>query len=285
MVNRITIVEVGPRDGLQAEQPALSPPVRVELIGRLAAAGARRIEVASFVDPRRVPQMAGAEEVCRRLPEDRSWSAIGVVLNRRGLERALGAGIDEVNVVAYAADGYAELNTATSAARRNREAADLAALGRGRGLRVSATIAVAFGDPVDGDVPAERVAELAAALFEAGAQEINLGDTIGVAVPGLVTRAVAAVRRRAPDAAIRCHFHDTHRTGYANVYAALSAGVTAFDASVGGRGGSPLHPGAGGNVATEDLVWMLERSGFATELDRDRLLDAARWLSERLTAV
>jgi hydroxymethylglutaryl-CoA lyase len=284
MANRITSVEVGPRDGLQAEQPALSPPVRVELIGRLAAAGARRIEVASFVDPRRVPQMAGAEEVCASLPSPRRWSAIGLVLNARGLERALAAALDEVNIVAYASDGYSRINTETPSGARNQVAAELAAAARETALRVTVTIAVAFGDPVEGDVPVGRVSALAAAMAEAGAHEINLGDTIGVAVPELVASTIAEVRGAAPGTALRCHFHDTNRTGYANVYAAIAAGVDAIDASVGGHGGSPLHPDAGGNVATEHLAWMLGRSGFDTGLDRGRLVETDRWLSTRLGA-
>jgi hydroxymethylglutaryl-CoA lyase len=284
MARSVTIVEVGPRDGLQAEPAVLAPVTRLELIARAAAAGARRIEVASFVDPRRVPQMAGAEEICAGLPSPRPWSAIGLVLNERGLLRALETTLDEINIVAYAADGYSELNTGATAESRNRAAAELAAEARRAGRRVTATIAVAFGDPVDGDVPAGRVGELAAAMAEAGADEVNLGDTIGVAVPDLVAEQVAAVQRAAPDTAVRCHFHDTHRTGYANVFAALASGVDTLDASVGGRGGSPLHPGAGGNIATEHVAWMLRRSGIDTGLDRERLVDTARWLADRLAA-
>jgi hydroxymethylglutaryl-CoA lyase len=283
MARPVEIVEVGPRDGLQAEPATLPPAVRVELITRLAAAGVRRIEVASFVDPRLVPQMEGAEEICAALPADRSWSAIGLVLNGKGLERALDTGLDEINIVAYASDGYSERNTGAPAARRNRQAAELVSAARHGGRRVTVTIAVAFGDPLEGDLPSRRIADLAAAMSEAGADEINLGDTIGVAVPELVAERVGAVRRAAPKAAVRCHFHDTHHTGYANVYAALAAGVETLDGSVGGHGGSPLHPGAGGNVATEDLVWMLERSGFDTGLERDRLIDTAQWLSAELT--
>jgi hydroxymethylglutaryl-CoA lyase len=226
--------------------------------------------------------MAEAEELCASLPSPRPWSAIGLVLNPRGLERAMDAALDEVNLVAYASDGYSRINTGAPADTRNRVAAELAAAARAAGLRVTVTIAVTFGDPVDGDVPKGSVGALAAEMTDAGAHEINLGDTIGVAVPELVAERIAEVRSAARGAALRCHFHDTNRTGYANVYAALGAGVDTLDASVGGYGGSPLHPGAGGNVATEHLVWMLERSGFETGMNRGRLVEAARWLSARL---
>jgi hydroxymethylglutaryl-CoA lyase len=282
MIPHVDIVEVGPRDGLQSEARILPVATRVDLIRQLVAAGAHRIEVASFVHPRLVPQMAGAEEICDALGERREWSAIGLVLNGRGLDRALDTDVDEINVVAYASDGYAEKNTGATAAVRNAEAADLIARAAAAGRRTSVTISVAFGDPVEGDVPAERVVGIAGMMVEAGAGEVALGDTIGVAVPTMVTERVAAVREATPDAAVRCHFHNTHNTAYANVFAALAAGVEALDASVGGYGGSPFAPQAGGNVATEDVAWMLERSGVGTGLDGDSLVATARWLAAAL---
>lgn len=277
----IEIVEVGPRDGLQSEDLVLPVPTRVDLIRRLEAAGATRIETVSFAHPRLVPQMDGAEAICSALGE-RSFSAIGLVLNDRGLDRALATDLDEVNLVAYASDGYALKNSDAGAEDRNAEAAMLAARAKDAGLLVSVTISVAFGDPIDGPVPPERVAGIARDLSEAGVDEIALGDTIGVAVPGEVARLLAMVTAAAPHTRTRCHFHNTRNTGYANALAAVAAGVQALDASVGGFGGSPFSPGAGGNVATEDLTWMLHRSGMETGLDPDRLAETGQWLAEQL---
>ena len=274
----IEIVEVGPRDGLQSEQAVLPIPTKVELIRRLEAAGARRIEVVSFANPELVPQMAGAEEVCAALAT-RSFSAIGLVLNDRGLERASACDLDEINLVAYASDGYAEKNSGATAARRNTEAARLAA---SADRRVTVTIAVAFGDPIDGTVPPERVVDIAAAMAAAGAVEIALGDTIGVAVPPAVERLVTALRGALPGTGIRCHFHNTRNAGYANAFAAMSAGCSALDAAVGGFGGSPFSPGAGGNVATEDLTSILRRSGIDTGIDPERAAEIGAWLATQL---
>jgi len=275
------IVEVGPRDGLQSEERVLPIETRVSLIRRLEAAGATRIETVSFAHPRLVPQMEGAEEICGALAE-RSFQAIGLVLNDRGLDRALDADLDEVNLVAYASDGYAAKNSGAAASERNAEAAGLVSRARQAGLAASVTISVAFGDPIDGRVEPERVAAIAGEMATAGADEIALGDTIGVAVPNDVVLAIDLVRAAAPGVPIRCHFHNTRNTGYANAFAALAAGVDALDASVGGFGGSPFSPGAGGNIATEDLAWMLERSGIVTGLDRGALTDTGGWLAGAL---
>ena len=278
----IDIVEVGPRDGLQAEDRVLDVATRVELIRRCARAGARRIEVCSFAHPSWVPQMAGAEEICTKL-EDRDFSAIGLVLNARGLDRAIDAGnLDEVNLIAYAANGYCLRNTGAPADERNREAADLVVATREAGFVVSVTIGVAFGDPIDGEVAVGRIAEIAGLMGQAGAHEVALGDTIGSAVPADVEPRIAAVRDAAPGTTVRCHFHNTRNTGYANAVAASSVDVDALDASVGGFGGSPFSPMAGGNVATEDLAWLLERSGIRTGLDIDALAATGTWVAGEL---
>ena len=279
---RVDIVEVGARDGLQAEERVLPVAVRLELVERCVAAGARRVEVCSFAHPRLVPQMAGAEEIVASLPADRSWSAIGLVLNDRGLDRAMATTLDEINVVAYASDGYAGKNTGAGADERNREAAELAERAASEGRRVSVTISVAFGDPVEGPVDPARVGAIAATMAESGAHEIALGDTAGVGTPPDVGRVLAEVRRAAPGTALRAHFHNTHNTGYANVAAALDAGIDALDASVGGFGGSPFAPEAGGNVATEDVAWMLGRMGVETGLDARALAETGTWLAEAL---
>jgi hydroxymethylglutaryl-CoA lyase len=277
----IQIVEVGPRDGLQSEEAVLPVPTRVDLIRRLAAAGAGRIETVSFAHPDLVPQMAGAEEICAAL-DDRSFSAIGLVLNRRGLERALECDLDEVNLVAYASDGYAEKNSGAAAEERNAEVQSLIEPAAASGLSVSVTISVAFGDPVEGPVTTERVAGIAADMADAGAAEISLGDTIGVAAPPQVARTVQAVRASTGAARLRCHFHNTRNTGYANAVAAIDAGVDALDSSVGGYGGSPFSPGAGGNLATEDLTSMLTAMGVEHAVDTAEVTAVGVWLAQRL---
>jgi isopropylmalate/homocitrate/citramalate synthase len=225
--------------------------------------------------------MAGAEEICEALTE-RSFSAIGLVLNTRGLERASVCDLDEINLVAYASDGYAEKNSGAPAVARNDEAMALVPQVATGGMKVSVTISVAWGDPIDGEVPPERVAEIAGALAAAGADEIALGDTIGVAVPPTVREVVERVRDAAPTAKVRCHFHNTHNTGYANALAAIAAGADTLDSAVGGFGGSPFSPDAGGNIATEDLTWMLHRMGHETGIDAEAMAETAGWLAERL---
>ncbi len=278
----MNIVEVGPRDGLQAEERVLSTGDKLELIRRCVAAGVRRIEVASFVHPKLVPQMADAEAVVAGLPRPDAVSYIGLVLNRRGLDRALATAVDEINFVVAASEGYSRHNANTSVDAAMAEVEDMIpdAVAAGRGT--SLTLSVAFGDPLDGEVPPERVAALAVRAADAGAAEIALGDTIGAGTPRDVTERVAAVRAAAPGTALRCHFHNTRNTGYANAVAAAAAGVEALDAAVGGYGGSPFAPGAGGNVATEDLAHLLNRMGQDTGLDPVALAETAAWLSGRL---
>ena len=253
----------------------------MELIRRMERAGARRIETVSFADPRRVPQMAGAEEVCAAL-EARTFSAIGLVLNDRGLDRALECDLDEINLVAYASDGYAHKNSGASASERNAEAADLVARARQAGKRVSVTIAVAFGDPVEGRVPGDRMLEIVGDFAAAGADEIALGDTIGVANPAVITQLLPTAIEVAGSATLRCHFHNTRNTGYVNAIAAVEAGVKTLDAAVGGYGGSPFSPGAGGNVATEDLVALLEAMGLRTGIDPAATSATGVWLAGQL---
>lgn len=244
----------------------------------MEVAGATRIETVSFAHPERVPQMAGAEQICESLGE-RSFSAIGLVLNDRGLDRALACDLDEINVVAYAADGYAQKNSGATAAERNAEAAALVARAKAAGRRTSVTIAVAFGDPIDGTVAPEHVADLTANFAAAGADEIALGDTIGIANPKSVERLIPAVIDAATTASVRCHFHNTRNAGYANAVSALRYGVNALDASVGGFGGSPFSPGAGGNVATEDLTALLRAMGIPTAIDPWLAAETGTWLA------
>ena len=284
MSRTITIVEVGPRDGLQNEKTVLAPAVRAELVLRLEAAGARRIEAVSFVHPKYVPQMAGAEEVMAALPREAGRSRIGLVLNGKGYDRGLGTAVDEVNIAMSATDGFGLKNQGMGVDQQVEMLADILrgranAEGQpGAGPSLSATLSCVWGCPFDGEVSEAQVEDLVGRIGALGVREIALADTIGVADPWAGTRKVEAARRAAPEAVLRLHFHDTRNTGLANAYAGVEAGVDVLDASVGGIGGCPFAPGATGNVATEDLVFMLERAGFDTGYDLDRLIDTARWI-------
>ena len=284
----ITIVEVGPRDGLQNEPTVFEPAVRAEFVQRLEAAGAHRIEAVSFVHPKYVPQMAGAEEVMALLPPRAGHSRIGLVLNGRGYDRALETGVDEVNVSLSVTDGFGLKNQGLTVSDQVAMLGEIVgrrhnADGRvGAAPSLSATLSCVWGCPFEGEVAVERVADLVGQVAALGVGEIALADTIGAGDPWTVTRVVEAARKAAPDARLRLHFHDTRNTGLANAYAGVEAGVDVLDASAGGIGGCPFAPGATGNVATEDLVYMLERAGFTTDYDLDALIDTARWMGDRL---
>ena len=278
---RVTIVEVGPRDGLQNEKTILSASDKVALIRRCVDAGARRIEAVSFVNPKRVPQMADAEAVMAAVPRGGDVSYIGLVLNRRGLDRALATGVDEVNVVVPATDTFCTRNQGCSTAEMLDAWDDIAAA-TVKGVRKSVTISVAFGCPFEGETPPERVEWAARRAYEAGADEIAIGDTIGVGVPTQVRDLTRRVREVAPGVPLRFHFHNTRNTGYANALAAVEEGVEVLDASLGGFGGCPFAPAATGNIATEDLIYGLLRSGVETEVSMEAVTATADWLGERL---
>ena len=288
MSRPITIVEVGPRDGLQNETTILDPAVRAELVHRLEAAGARRIEAVSFVHPKYVPQMAGAEAVMAALPHAAGRSRIGLVLNGKGYDRALGTAVDEVNVAMSATDGFGLKNQGLSVDQQVQMLADIiagranAAGAPGATPALSATLSCVWGCPFDGEVSDGQVADLVGRIAELGVAEIALADTIGAGDPWAVTKKVEAARAAAPDAVLRLHFHDTRNTGLANAFAGIEAGVSVLDASVGGIGGCPFAPGATGNIATEDLVYMLERAGYSTGHDLDALINTARWIGEKI---
>jgi hydroxymethylglutaryl-CoA lyase len=277
-MRQIEIVEVGPRDGLQSEPEVLPTATKLELIRRLVEAGLRRIEVASFVNPKRVPQMADAEAVLAALPKRADVQYVGLVLNRKGFERALAAGCTEVGLVAVATDSFGQRNQGASIEETIRACEEIVPLARAAGVRAQVTISVAFGCPFEGEVPARRVAEIARRLAAMQPMEIAIADTIGVAVPTQVTAVIEEVRAAVDGIPLRCHFHNTRNTAIANAYAAINAGVSTLDASVGGIGGCPFAPNATGNVATEDLLYMLSRSGLTTGVDLSRLIDTARWL-------
>ncbi|MDP3592306.1 hydroxymethylglutaryl-CoA lyase [Phenylobacterium sp.] len=276
----IEIVEVGPRDGLQNEKTVLDVGQKLDFIRRLDAAGARRMEVVSFVNPNRVPQMAGAEEVMADLSPDTRLSRIGLVLNMRGWERAVASGCDEANVVVCASDGFGIRNQGASVDEQIAAMHGIAERrATGGGPPISVTFSVAFGCPFDGEVPEDRVVSLAREAANAKVAEIALADTIGVADPWTVRRRVEAVRAVIGDTPLRLHFHDTRNTGLANAFAGVEAGVSILDASCGGLGGCPFAPEATGNIGTEDLVYMLERAGFETGYDLGALIETAKWMS------
>jgi hydroxymethylglutaryl-CoA lyase len=280
---RIEIVEVGPRDGLQSESQVLPTDTKVEFIRRLAASGLERIEVASFVNPRRVPQMADAEAVLASLSAAGvKGRFIGLVLNRKGFERALAAGCSEVGMAIAASESFSQRNQGCSVDESLAAWLDIARLARDAGIRAQLTISTAFGCPFEGEVPAEGVVSLAERAAAGIPDEIAIADTIGVAVPTQVSELVAGLRRAIPATRLRAHFHNTRNTGLANAYAAVQAGVRALDASCGGIGGCPFAPAATGNIPTEDLIYMLHRMGLDTGVQLPALLDTSRWLQQTL---
>ncbi|MDB5424153.1 MAG: pyruvate carboxyltransferase [Phenylobacterium sp.] len=280
MSRHIEIVEVGPRDGLQNEKALLEVDQKLEFIHRLEAAGARRMETVSFVNAKRVPQMAGAEEISAALPHAQGRSRIGLVLNERGWDRCVEAGCDEANVVVCATDGFGIRNQGASAEEQTIAMQAIAARRKAEGgPPITVTISVAFGCPFDGEVSEEQVMRIVRASAQAGVAEIALADTIGVADPWLVRKRIEAARKAAPDQRLRMHFHDTRNTGLANAYASVEAGVDVLDASCGGLGGCPFAPDATGNIGTEDLVYMLVRAGFDTGYDLGSLIGTAKWMA------
>ena len=283
MTQTVTIVDVGPRDGLQNESAILSPDLRVDFIRRLEAAGVKRVEAVSFVNPKRVPQMDGAETIMAALPHKDGLSRIGLVLNMRGWDRAVAANCDEANLVICASDGFGIRNQGASVTE---QIATMAAIAARRhiegGPKLSATVSVAFGCPFDGEVSQDQVTAIVSEIASAGIEEIALADTIGVADPWTVRRRVEAAAKVAGSASLRLHFHDTRNTGLANAFAGYEAGVRVLDASCGGLGGCPFAPNATGNIATEDLVYMLARAGIDTGIDLDAMIAAGIWISEKI---
>lgn len=279
---RVKVVEVGPRDGLQSEPAAVPAAVKIALVDRLSAAGLPAIEAASFVSPRWVPQMADGAAVMagiRRRPGTR-YSAL--VPNLRGLEEAAAAGVDEAAVFTAASESFARRNVNASIEETLARFAEVASAARRHGLRLRGYVSCALGCPYEGAVPAPAVAAVAARLLDLGCDEIALGDTIGVGTPGAAAALVDAVAARVPRERIAVHFHDTYGQALANVLAALERGVETVDAAVGGLGGCPYAPGAAGNLATEDLVYMLDGLGVDTGVELDAVLAASQLISEHL---
>jgi hydroxymethylglutaryl-CoA lyase/(R)-citramalyl-CoA lyase len=271
---QISVCDVGPRDGLQNDKVTLEPGVRAELCTRLAATGVKRIEAASFVHPKLVPQMAGAEEVFAALPDDDGVAYASLVLNRKGLDRALETSTTEIHVAYPVTDTFARRNQNTTVEEAARTAEEIIGATE---LKVTATISVAFGCPFEGHVDPGLVIEHAHRMAAAGAAEVILADTIGVGVPRQVRSLVP--RTLEGGKPVGLHLHNTRNTGYANAIAGLEHGATIFDASVGGLGGCPFAPRATGNIATEDLVYLLSNEGVETGIDLDALIGVAKWLA------
>ena len=282
----VSIVEVSPRDGLQNEAGFVETADKLELIRRLIALGAKRIEVASFVNPRRVPQMADAEAVVAGLPDAPAVSFIGLCLNERGVQRAIasrdggGRGLDEAGCVLVATDGFGIANQGQTVAEGIVANHAMLALAKAAGLKAQVTISASFGCPYEGRVSQDRIVELAARMADAGAEEIALADTIGVAVPSQVSDLVGAVFDKVGrDFPVRIHLHDTRGLAPANAWAAYEAGCRVFDSALGGLGGCPFAPGAAGNVGTEELIYLFERSSVDCGIDLDKAVEANRWFA------
>jgi hydroxymethylglutaryl-CoA lyase len=283
MSTHVDIVEVGPRDGLQSEPGLFPTAARVEFIRRALATGLRRVEVTSFVSPKRVPQMADAEEVLRALGAPPSGvHFIGLVLNHKGFERALATGCNEIGMAVVASDTFNRRNQGVSTDESIATWLDIARAAEQAGVRAQVTVSAAFGCPFEGEVPVQRVVDVVKRVAEARPFEIALADTIGVGVPTQVTEIVSRVREAIPGIPLRCHFHNTRNSGYANAFAALQAGVRTLDASLGGIGGCPFAPAATGNIATEDLLYQLHRAGFRTGVSLDAAIETGKWLQEQL---
>ena len=278
MRKSVEIVEVGPRDGLQNEKTLVSTDDKVAFIHKAIAAGVKRIEIASFVHPKLVPQMADAEDVVRELGEIDGVTRIGLTLNKRGALRALESGVDQLGAVCVASDGFGLKNQNQTSEQTVETANEIVRLARAEGRSAQVTVSTAFGCPFDGEVPEQGVLQIVRKLADAEPEEIALADTIGVGTPGQVSSMVGQVAEIIAPVPVRVHFHNTRNMAIANVWAAIASGATIIDSSIGGIGGCPFAPNATGNVATEDVIYLLNRSGIAHGLEIEKLIETARWM-------
>lgn len=281
----IEIVEVGPRDGLQSESGVFSTADKVEFINQLIAAGLRRLEITSFVNPKKVPQMADAEAVLAALKKRADVRYVGLVLNQKGFERAAAAGCNEIGMAVVASDTFNRRNQGVGTEESIAAWLEIARAAHSQGIRPQVTVSAAFGCPFEGEVPVSRVIEVAKRVAQGNPYEVAFADTIGVGVPSQVSEILGRAREALPGVRLRCHFHNTRNTGLANAYAAVMEGAHALDASTGGIGGCPFAPAATGNIPTEDLVYMLHRAGIQTGVDLDSLIETAKWLQGPLGRV
>ncbi len=279
---RAFITEVGPRDGLQNEKQPVATATKIELCQRLLAAGVSQLEATSFVSPKWVPQMADATEVLAQIPRRKGLVVSVLTPNMKGFEGALAAGVDEVVIFGAASEAFSQRNTNCSVAESIERFRPVASAAHAQGIRVRAAISVAFGCPYQGEVPQDAVIDLVRRTRDLGCDEIGIADTIGVATASHVKRVFEAAAREVPAAQISGHFHDTYGQAVANVFACLEVGIHRFDSSIAGLGGCPYAKGATGNVATEDIVWLLHGLGIETGLDLDALVDTGQWISSQL---
>ncbi len=281
-VPKISILEVGPRDGLQSEPEILPTEVKKEFITRTIDAGIKQIEVTSFVHPKKVPQMADAEKLVESLPENDDVTYIGLIMNQRGFERARDCGIDEVGMVIVSTDTYNMKNQNVVTQESIDNWLSIAAEAKSAGIRTSVVIACSFGCPYEGEIDPEHIASIAEQVLEGKPDVLGLADSVGVAVPSQIKRTFSLVKELAPSIPLRTHLHNTRNTGLANAAAAVEAGVSIIDASTGGIGGCPFAPRATGNIPTDDLLYMLDRSGIETGVDLRQVVKTTDWLEEQL---
>ena len=281
-MSKISILEVGPRDGLQSEPEILPTEVKKEFITRTIDAGIKQIEVTSFVHPKKVPQMADAEKLVESLPENNDVTYIGLIMNQRGFERARDCGIDEVGMVIVSTDTYNMKNQNVVTQESIDNWLSIAAEAKSAGIRTSVVIACSFGCPYEGEIDPEHIASIAEQVLKGKPDVLGLADSVGVAVPSQIKKTFSLVKELAPSIPLRTHLHNTRNTGLANAAAAVEAGVSIIDASTGGIGGCPFAPRATGNIPTDDLLYMLDRSGVETGVDLRQVVKTTDWLEEQL---
>jgi hydroxymethylglutaryl-CoA lyase len=281
-VSKVSILEVGPRDGLQSEPEILPTEIKKEFITRTINAGIKNIEVTSFVHPKKVPQMADAEKLVESLPDRDDVTYIGLIMNQRGFERARDCGIDEVGMVIVSTDTYNMKNQNVVTQQSIDNWLDIASSAKSAGIRTSVVIACSFGCPYEGEVDPEHIASIAEQILKGEPDVIGLADSVGVAVPNQVKTTFALIKDLAPTIPLRTHLHNTRNTGLANAAAAVEAGVTIIDASTGGIGGCPFAPKATGNIPTDDLLYMLDRSGIETGVNLKEIVKTTDWLENQL---
>ena len=277
-VSKISILEVGPRDGLQSEPEILPTEVKKEFITRTIDAGIKQIEVTSFVHPKKVPQMADAEKLVESLPENNDVTYIGLIMNQRGFERARDCGIDEVGMVIVSTDTYNMKNQNVVTQESIDNWLSIAAEAKSAGIRTSVVIACSFGCPYEGEIDPEHIASIAEQVLKGKPDVLGLADSVGVAVPSQIKKTFSLIKELAPSIPLRTHLHNTRNTGLANAAAAVEAGVSIIDASTGGIGGCPFAPRATGNIPTDDLLYMLDRSGVETGVDLRQVVKTTDWL-------
>ena len=281
-MNKVSILEVGPRDGLQSEPEIMPTEIKKEFIVRTVDAGIKKIEVTSFVHPKKVPQMADAEKLVESLPDYDDVSYIGLIMNQRGFERAKNCGIQEVGMVIVSTDTYNMRNQGVTTQQSIDNWLEIASEAQSAGIKTNVVIACAFGCPYEGEVDPEKIVEIAEKALQGSPDILGLADSVGVAVPNQVKNVFSLIKELNPDIPLRTHLHNTRNTGLANAAAAIDSGVSIIDASTGGIGGCPFAPKATGNIPTDDLLYMLDRSNIETDVNLNDVVQTTQWLEEIL---